>query len=447
MTNRSRARRSIAYTRAVTRLYAKIPHLPGSRLGPSGLTVPAPLATRLLRRESSGDEIVVEEKLDGACVAVQREQGQLVARGRQGTLSAESPNLGQRAFAAWLVKHAHRFARISEGSRVMGEWLAVAHGTRYALAHEPFVVLDVFDGDVAHAHDRVNAFALEVALARPQVLSRGGAMSLEAAEAALGKHGHHGAIDAAEGAIYRLASRDRTLALAKYVRRGKRDSSYLADVTGGRDVANPYPTCTLPAGAFEIHVTVRYADAATRPVVLAVGEALGVRILEIELAHGEHASQPMTSSSVRGTFADAIAEARRVARAFADAGIEVRRLKLEYEARDPSVFGLPREHTELYFEDHVRVRAPSNEVFGALAAPLAALDAHLSRNSRRQSDASSAPERFVTLRSHGVDAAGATERVTRVTDYLSKIADVTVMRDTRELVVYDSARELDAGWA
>ena len=47
-------------------------------------------------------------------------------------------------FAAWVEANAARFRDVLvDGERIAGEWLALAHGIRYELPHEPFVVFDV----------------------------------------------------------------------------------------------------------------------------------------------------------------------------------------------------------------------------------------------------------------------------------------------------------------
>ena len=57
---------------------------------------------------------------------------------------------------------------------------------------------------------------------------------------ALGDHGHHGAIDRAEGVMYRLEHGPRVIALAKLVRLDKQDGVLLADHSGGDHVWNTW---------------------------------------------------------------------------------------------------------------------------------------------------------------------------------------------------------------
>lgn len=223
------------------RLYAKIPHLPGSRTGPSDRHVDEATAARCTRRARPGDHVIVQEKLDGSCVAIVRQEGAIVAFGREGRPCASARNDGRRAFAAWLATQARRFAWLGEGERLVCEWLALAHGTRYALPHEPLVVLDAFAADgrrqsCAELAARADAAGLVV----PHVIHEGGALGVDDALARLGPHGFHGAIDAAEGLVWRVEAAGAVVALAKYVRPGKRDGCYLADHTGQAPVANTW---------------------------------------------------------------------------------------------------------------------------------------------------------------------------------------------------------------
>jgi RNA ligase len=222
------------------RLFPKIGHLPGSRTGPNDRHVSPALAERLTAKGRPGDRVIVQEKLDGSCVLIARQRGSLEALGREGRRCDESPNEGRRRFAAWVRGHEGLFGWLGEGEKVAGEWLALAHGTRYALPHGPFVVFDLFDERGERARQETVAARLPPALPRPRVLHEGAPLGLEAALGALGERGHHGALEAAEGVVYRLEARGRLLALAKWVRAGKIDGAYLADHNGGEHVWNDW---------------------------------------------------------------------------------------------------------------------------------------------------------------------------------------------------------------
>ena len=223
--------------RPVRRLYGSIPHLPGSRAASDRTLSPA-LARRLLERTAAraGDEVIVQEKLDGSCVAIVRgEHGRLEARGREGRLAAESRNEGRRMFAAWLTEHEGRLdGLLADGEVLVGEWLALVHGTRYELAHDLFVPFDLVRGPerVRAPLDELAARLAGVALPSPAVVHRGPPIAIDAACTLLGEHGKHGAVDPAEGLVYRVERAGVVVLIAKWVRPGKVDGSYLPENSG-----------------------------------------------------------------------------------------------------------------------------------------------------------------------------------------------------------------------
>jgi hypothetical protein len=218
--------------------YSKIPHLPGSRTGSSDRVAPLQLAQRCTVKCGPGETVVVQEKLDGSCVAVALLGGEVLALGREGWRAELSDNPGRRMFARWVTVHAARFAEVlREGEWMVGEWLALAHSTRYRLSHEPFVVFDVCSGDGALSTAQLDE-RLGPKFARPHVLHRGEAVSLEVIDARLGELGHHGALDRAEGAMWRVERGDAVVTRAKFVRPGKTDGALLPENSGAPAVWN-----------------------------------------------------------------------------------------------------------------------------------------------------------------------------------------------------------------
>ncbi|MFO0734890.1 MAG: RNA ligase family protein [Labilithrix sp.] len=230
--------------RLVVRIYPSIPHLPGSRCA-SDRTVPLAIARRCTEPGFAldGAEVIVQEKLDGSCVAVARRDGELLALGREGRPCAESGNEARRWFAAWVAEHRTRFDFVREGEVLAGEWLALVHGTRYALDHEPFVPFDLIAGAKtgagagagAGARATVDTVAARLSgsgLSMPRVVHRGAPISIADAVEKLGARGLHGAIDPPEGLVYRVERGGEVIHIAKWVRPEKRDGALLPENSG-----------------------------------------------------------------------------------------------------------------------------------------------------------------------------------------------------------------------
>lgn len=219
--------------------YGSIPHLPGSRMGPADHHCHVGQADIcLLKPRDKHDHIIVQEKLDGSCVSVARIGGDLVALGRSG-YRADSSNYEQhRLFADWVTQHTDRFSFLADGERVVGEWLAQAHGTRYKLNHPPFVAFDLMIGHVRAPFEKARDL-MAPRFAMPLVLARG-PISLTAVQDLIEVSGH-GALDPVEGAVWRVERKGRVDFLTKWVRPDKVDGKYLPEVSGVEAVWNWRP--------------------------------------------------------------------------------------------------------------------------------------------------------------------------------------------------------------
>jgi len=207
--------------------YGSIGHLPGSRLGPGDHTVHEGQARICLQKtRDARDKIFVTEKLDGSNVGVALKDGQLLALSRAGYLATTSPYEMHHLFAHWVRLETERFrACLQEGERLVGEWLALAHGTLYDLKHEPFVVFDMFAGQKRYAYDELRRRCEAGLFVHPHLIHEG-ALGLERLEALLQTSGH-GALDGPEGAVYRVERDGQVDFLAKYVRACKEAGCYL----------------------------------------------------------------------------------------------------------------------------------------------------------------------------------------------------------------------------
>lgn len=125
--------------------YGSIPHLPFSRLGPADHYISdgqAKICTEKTRDKH--DVVIVQEKLDGSNVGVAKINGKVIAITRAGYLATDSPHLQHHYFDRYVKDNYKNFdLALYEGERFCGEWLAMAHGTRYNLPHAPFVVFDL----------------------------------------------------------------------------------------------------------------------------------------------------------------------------------------------------------------------------------------------------------------------------------------------------------------
>lgn len=236
--------------------YGSIGHLPNSRMGAGDHAVPPGQAAICTKKPRKGDTIICQEKLDGSCVAVALIDGQLHPLGRAGWPAVSSPYLQHRMFHDWAMLNSERFFGVlREGERVVGEWLAQAHGTRYMLTDlEPFVPFDIMHEAFA-VNDRGEQYAYQRRLPfvefnrrvdelfrTPPLLHFGDtAISVEKAMQSAGKYGLYGAFDEIEGVVYRVETGGEVDFMAKYVRPDKVDGYFLPEVSNGEPVWNWHP--------------------------------------------------------------------------------------------------------------------------------------------------------------------------------------------------------------
>lgn len=222
--------------------YGSIPHLPGSRLGPGDHSVNAgqeKICTQKARDRH--DQIFVQEKLDGSCVAVAKITGNIVPLTRAGYLANTTPYLQHQLFYDWVFYSYQRFDQLlNEGERVCGEWLALAHGTRYNLPHEPLVVFDIFRNNKRLTVEEFTQRVQRVDLIPPRLIHHGEPISIESIYHLLEPSGH-GAIDPVEGAVWRVERQGKVDFLAKWVRKDKVDGAYFSELTGQPDIWNWQP--------------------------------------------------------------------------------------------------------------------------------------------------------------------------------------------------------------
>lgn len=212
--------------------YGSIGHLPNSRMGPADHCIPqgqADICTKKVRDRH--DIVIVHEKLDGSCTAVARLGNEIVALGRAGWLAQSSPYEQHQLFAYWVRSNEDRFREVlKDGERLVGEWLAQAHGTKYELGdREPWAVFDLMRGKERATHIEFDCRLKDI-FARPHLLHFGEALSVEAA---MELHEQNKwPCEETEGVVYRVERRGKVDFLGKWVKPTKVDGKYIPGLNG-----------------------------------------------------------------------------------------------------------------------------------------------------------------------------------------------------------------------
>lgn len=214
--------------------YGHIPHLPNSRMGPGDHHVSPGQAKICTQKARKGDIIYIQEKLDGSCVSVAKINNEIVPLNRSGYPAISSTYEHHKLFAQWVFEHQDRFFLIlKEKERICGEWLALAHGTKYNLKHEPFVVFDGFTAENSRMnYNQLMELQAKYGFVVPNLLHVGSeGLPVEQAYKLLNPE-VHGAIDPIEGVVYRVEHKGEIDFLCKWVRPDKKDGCYLPKQTG-----------------------------------------------------------------------------------------------------------------------------------------------------------------------------------------------------------------------
>lgn len=213
--------------------YGSIGHLPGSRLGEGDHKLCDGQAKILIdTARDHKDLIIVQEKLDGANVGILKDGDRFIGLTRKGHRAMDSKLEQFRLFQKFIENNSHRFDFLEEGERVVGEWLAMAHGTRYKLDF-PFVAFDIMRNDERETY--IN-FRSRIGLKLPvaHLLHIGCPISIKKIEKLISKesegtYGYHGALEPVEGAVWRCEREGKVDFLAKYVRSFKEDGKYFTE--------------------------------------------------------------------------------------------------------------------------------------------------------------------------------------------------------------------------
>jgi len=219
--------------------YNKIGHLSKSRLGEGDHFIDEKTESQLTKQLTDPVAVIyVEEKLDGSNVCVVRWKGELRCLTRSGYDCEKSTQEQHRMFARWVHHRRDLFGILlsEEEDRVVGEWLALAHGTKYQIdsGYNVFIAFDLYKKEHEMRYfDRIKSFA-SVGLAMPRLLHVGGACTTNRAIKLLEEPSCHKPEDA-EGVIYRMERPGKIALKAKLVKKNKVDGKYLID---GQEIWN-----------------------------------------------------------------------------------------------------------------------------------------------------------------------------------------------------------------
>lgn len=417
------------------RAYPRIPHLPGSGAQSDDLLSDDRAAQRFFRPHLDR-RVYIQEKLDGTCVAVARQGHRLLALGKEGDRLEHSRSPGRRVFAAWVAGQEARFLDLlADGERVVGEWLLVAHATRYCLKHEAFVPFDLISGNQRQPWHRTQSRLEAAGFQPPALIYAGPPIALEEALPKLGQ-GQHGALEQPEGLIWRLEEAGQPKALAKYVHPDKKPGIYLSDHSGLPAVYNLHQR--QHPDRYEAHISIRPRHAQdfeawcqSRSI-----KTVDIRLDRADPHQGGQQIQPMTAQALPGPFGAALSETWGMVLQMEEAGFDVVRVKLEAwpeNIEQPVIKGG-------YYEYHLKLCIEDDQALQHLRQACQPYQAHLSQNALGQD----ARYRFVTLR---VDAAKSeADAKSQLLQDLLKDLGHTPIKYIREYTVYDSNRALDAGW-
>lgn len=225
--------------------YGSIPHLLGSKLGHGDHHISEGqhrICTEKTRDKH--DLIIVQEKYDGSNCCIAKVDGKILALTRRGYLAETSPFEQHHKFAAWVEDRKKRFSVLmSDGDRIVGEWMYQAHGVKYRLYAHSFVAFDYFEGKKRLSFEDFECSIATYGLCTPRVLHYGfEPISIEAVMKKLNDPDNHpvSAIENPEGVIYRVERKEKVDFLAKYVRSDFEPGKYLPENNNGNVLLNEF---------------------------------------------------------------------------------------------------------------------------------------------------------------------------------------------------------------
>jgi len=178
------------------------------------------------------DVIYCLEKCDGSNTGIARVEDRIWALGRAGYPAQTSKYEQHQLFAAWVREKEDFWMGVLENEeRLVGEWMAQAHGTRYSLPKGPWVVFDLMRGDKRAPFEELHLRCETFNIPMPKILHIGAPISVEKAMEIQGQ-GDHGCLDEPEGAVWRVERKGEFDYMTKWVRPDKVDGRYLPEMSG-----------------------------------------------------------------------------------------------------------------------------------------------------------------------------------------------------------------------
>lgn len=208
--------------------YGSIAHLPGSRLGIGDKLLHSGQVKIITEKfRDKEDNLYIQEKLDGSCVSIANIEGKIVPLMRSGYTAISSPHKQLHMFHDWVLNNQKLFKHlIKPGERIVGEWLAMAHGIKYKIENDPFVAFDIMTGhtrlNYIDFHQRVYS---EIKI--PFLLHDGGPQSMSKIKNLCSKSYHKG--EFSEGVVCRIERKGEVDFLGKWVNPQHKCGKYFND--------------------------------------------------------------------------------------------------------------------------------------------------------------------------------------------------------------------------
>lgn len=214
--------------------YGSIPHLSNSKLGEGDHYIAEGQESILTTKpRDKHDIILVFEKYDGSNVGIAKIDNNIVALTRAGYEASTSQFRHHHFFADWVKERQLLFNDLLDnGERIVGEWMAQAHGLQYNIEADPIVFFDFFTTNNERlVFDQLKLKATNYGLQLPRQLHEGSPMTVEQLLPVLNqKTKGIESLELPEGMVYRCERKGKVDFLAKYVRSDFPAGQFMIDV-------------------------------------------------------------------------------------------------------------------------------------------------------------------------------------------------------------------------